>query len=141
MKTRSQNSRNNKIRPEEAKSIYGAYLTLAGASAAIISLVSGLGESIGHSSDLLPDFLQIKKELLDDDFYWVSVQYVGDPCTCACPKRKVFERFRHIFNSLRVILVHRQLDHEGALRYRTGRDDDIFCMRTDPFDPFVLCFM
>ncbi len=38
---------------EGARSIYGAYLSLVGASAATIGFVTGLGEMIGYSFRLL----------------------------------------------------------------------------------------
>lgn len=42
---------------EGARSVYGAYLTLMGASAATIGFVTGLGEMIGYSFRLLTGFL------------------------------------------------------------------------------------
>jgi MFS family permease len=47
---------------EGAKSIYGAYLALAGASAATIGFVTGLGEFVGYSFRLVAGFITDRKK-------------------------------------------------------------------------------
>lgn len=47
---------------EGAKSIYGSYLFLAGASAATIGFVSGLGEFVGYSFRLVAGYITDKKK-------------------------------------------------------------------------------
>ena len=47
---------------EGARSIYGVYLTIAGASAATIGFVSGLGELVGYSFRLVAGFIADKKK-------------------------------------------------------------------------------
>ena len=56
---------------EGARSIYGAYLALAGASAAAIGFVSGLGEFIGYSFRLLTGYIADRTHR-----YW-TVSIVG----------------------------------------------------------------
>lgn len=56
---------------EGARSIYGAYLSLAGASAAVIGFVSGFGEFIGYSCLLLTGIIADKSKK-----YW-SMTLIG----------------------------------------------------------------
>ncbi len=56
---------------EGARSIYGAYLSLLGASAALIGFVTGLGEMIGHSLRLLTGIAADKSKR-----YW-TMTFVG----------------------------------------------------------------
>lgn len=56
---------------EGAKSIYGDFLSLAGASAAVIGFVSGLGEFIGYALRLLTGYLADKRRN-----YW-QMTFIG----------------------------------------------------------------
>jgi hypothetical protein len=56
---------------EGARSIYGAYLFLAGASAATIGFVTGLGEMIGYSFRLLTGIIADRSKK-----YW-TMTFVG----------------------------------------------------------------
>ncbi len=63
---------------EGARSILGEYLNLAGASAATIGFVSGIGELCGYSLRLISGFIADKTKK-----YWTFVitGYSGDSCT------------------------------------------------------------
>lgn len=56
---------------EGAKSVYGSFLSLVGASAQVISLVSGLGEFIGCSLILLTSYIENKTKK-----FWLST-FIG----------------------------------------------------------------
>jgi len=62
---------------EGASSIIGAYLSLAGASAAAIGFISGLGECIGYSLRLLTGYLTDRSK-----HYW-EITIAGYIIDCA----------------------------------------------------------